>query len=70
MAEIKIDTVEKNFDHILEAVGTQSFINWEKFSHSSAEVINSIEELNKKLTIFRECQHRSFIQTSTSALMK
>lgn len=70
MSEIKIETVEKNFDHILETVGTQSFINWEKFSHSSAEVINSIEELNRKLGIFRECQHKIFIQTSKNHLTK
>jgi hypothetical protein len=42
MSEIKVDTIEKNFDEILKAVGDKSFINWEKFSHSSAEVINSI----------------------------
>lgn len=55
--------MEKNFEHILKVVGTESFVDWQKFSHSSAAVINSIEELNRKLSIFRECQQRNFIQT-------
>lgn len=44
-------------------MGEKSFIEWDKFSHNSAEIINSIEVLNKKITIFRESQHRNFIQT-------
>ncbi len=28
MAQINIETVEKNFDHILQAVGTQSYVDW------------------------------------------
>lgn len=62
--------MEKNFDSILETVGTASFINWEKFSHSSAEIINTIEELNRKLSVFREYQHKNFIQTSNSFSMQ
>jgi uncharacterized protein YlzI (FlbEa/FlbD family) len=53
MTEIKIETIESNFDSIQEMVGSNSYVNWEKFSSSSAEVINSIDELNKKVSIFR-----------------
>lgn len=64
MTDIKVETVEKNFDSILETVGTESFIDWDKFSSSSSGVINAIDELNKKMIKFREYQHRNFIQTS------
>lgn len=53
MSDIKIQTIEKNFDHILTSVGNESFVNWEQFTHSSAAVINSIDELNKKMNMFR-----------------
>lgn len=64
MASVQIDTIEKNYEEILKIVGEKSFIEWDKFSHNSAEIINSIEVLNKKIAVFRESQHRTFIQTS------
>lgn len=39
-------------------------MNWDSFSQSSTEVARSIDELNTALAIFREIQHKNFIQTS------
>lgn len=36
MSEVKIDTVEKNTDKILEKIGKDSFVQWETFSQSSS----------------------------------
>lgn len=64
MSEIKIDTVEKNTEAILGKVGKESFVNWEQFTLSSADVVRSIDELNTAISIFRDTQHKNFIQTS------
>lgn len=69
MAEVKIETVEKNTDAILEKVGKDSFINWDLFSQSSTDVARSIDQLNAALGLFREVQHKSFIQTSKSSFI-
>jgi len=53
MTEIKVETIEKNFDNLLEIVGTETFVNWDKFSASSSGIINAIDELNKKMIRFR-----------------
>lgn len=64
MSEVKIDTVEKNTDKILEKIGKDSFVQWETFSQSSSEVARSIDELSTALGVFREIKHKNFIQTS------
>lgn len=68
MTDIKIETVEKNFDAILELVGNDSYVSWEGFSQNSSEVVQSIDALNRNMSIYRECQHRNFIQTSIYSL--
>ena len=64
MSEIKIETLEQNLDQILELVGNNAFINWESFSGNSSDIVASIDDLNRNLAIFREIQHRNFIQAS------
>lgn len=68
MSEVNIEIIEKNSDKILEKVGKEPFVNWESFSQSSTEVARSIDELNSSLAVFREIQHKSFIQTSNSKI--
>lgn len=55
--------MEKNTDAILEKVGKETFVNWDQFSQSSSDVARSIDQLNNSLALFREVQHKSFIQT-------
>lgn len=64
MSEVKIELVESQTEAILEKVGKESFINWDSFSQISVDVARSIDELNNALGIFREVQHKAFIQTS------
>lgn len=66
MSEVKIDTVEKNTDKILEKIGKDSFVNWDSFTQSSSQVARTIDELTTALAIFREIQHKNFIQTSNN----
>lgn len=63
MSQVDIATVEKNFDSIIKIVGETAYVDWDKFTKSSSEVVKTIDELSKALTIFREVQHRNFIQT-------
>ena len=63
--EVKIETVEKNYDRIQELVGEESYVNWEDFTKSSSDVVKTIDDLGKNLAVFREAQHKNFIQTST-----
>lgn len=44
-------------------VGEESYVNWEDFTKSSSDVVKSIDDLSKNLSIFREAQHKNFIQT-------
>lgn len=60
---VKIDDVEKNFDKIQTLVGEESYVNWEEFTKSSTDVVKTIDELGKNISIFREAQHKNFIQT-------
>ena len=50
-------------------VGNESYVNWDKFSKSSSDVISSIDHLNKRISTFREGQHRTFIKASTILLI-
>jgi hypothetical protein len=43
MSDIKIETVEKNTDSILEKVGKEPFVNWDNFSQSSTDVARAID---------------------------
>lgn len=61
MAEVNIETIHANFDHILELVGQESFVEWEAFTKSSTGLTKHIDELNKALSIYREIQQRRFI---------
>ena len=63
MSQVDIATVEKNFENILQIVGENAYVNWDKFTKSSSEVVKTIDELSKSLAIFREAQHKNFIQT-------
>ncbi len=63
MSQVDIATVEKNFDNILQIVGENPYVDWEKFTKSSSDVVKTIDELSKSLAIFREAQHKNFIQT-------
>lgn len=62
MSEVKVETLEENFDQILQLVGEDSFVDWDSFTKSSSEATKAIDELTKALTIYREAQHRTFIQ--------
>lgn len=53
MSQVDIATVEKNFDNIIKIVGENAYVDWEKFTKSSSEVVKTIDELSKALTIFR-----------------
>ena len=46
-------------------VGNESFIKWDDFTKNSTEVVKTIDEMNRLMAIFREIQHKNFIQTST-----
>jgi hypothetical protein len=62
MSVVTIEAIENSFDDILGQVGTEAFIDWQKFSYINSEITNSIDEFNKVLTKFREYHHRNFIQ--------
>ena len=53
MTEVTIEKVEQNSEAILELVGKDSFISWDKFTHNSSELVKAIEDANKSLAIFR-----------------
>lgn len=36
MSQVDIATVEKNFDSILETVGQNAYVDWDKFTKSSS----------------------------------
>lgn len=63
MAQINIETVVKNSENILAKVGTEAFVNWDEFTIDSAEVVKTIDRLNSSIAIFRDSQHKNFIQT-------
>ena len=60
--------MEQGTDAILEVVGKDSYINWDDFTKNSTDVVKTIDELTRALAIYRESQHKNFIQTSTSDL--
>ena len=66
---INLETIEKNFNSILEKTGTESFVPWEDFTKTSTSIVNSIDSLTKWLGIFREMQHKNFIQTSKNLII-
>jgi hypothetical protein len=45
----------------LTKVGSESLINWSKFSQSGIEIINSINEFNRVLNKYREQQNANFL---------
>ena len=53
MSQVDIATVEKNFDSIIELVGTDAYVNWDQFTKTSSECVKTIDELNRSLAIFR-----------------
>jgi len=63
MSEVKIESIESNFEAVLELVGQESFVNWEGFTKSSSQLSKQMEDLAKQLTIFRDVQQRRFITT-------
>jgi len=63
MTDIKIEDLEKNFDTILELVGSDSYVNWETFTKTSTGVSKQLEELVKTLAIYRDIHQRRFITT-------
>ena len=50
---MKIETIEKNYDAILELVGKESYVSWDDFSKNSSEVVKNIDEFAKNLSVFR-----------------
>jgi hypothetical protein len=61
MAEVNIENLESNYDHILSLVGQDSYIEWDTFTKSSTGLTKQIDELAKTLSIYRDIQQRRFI---------
>ena len=69
MTTIQMETVEKNTESILQKIGKESFVNWDNFTLGSADVVRAIDELNASISVFRDSQHKNFIQTSTRSII-
>jgi hypothetical protein len=61
MAEVTIDNLESNFDHILSITGENSFVEWETFTKSSTGLNKQLDELAKQINIYRDIQQKRFI---------
>lgn len=44
-------------------MGENAYVDWEKFTKTSSDVLKTVDELTNALTVFRQAQQRTFIQT-------